>query len=78
MYSDKHLEIMRELFESGKLREIILFSENSENVKITMLKSKCFEIRQADKSRNHWAACFETSSTCEWEKVLNLAKSLIK
>lgn len=69
---------MRNLFESGKLTEVKLFDELGNDVKITMKKSKCFEIRQFNSSINYWALCYETSSLCEWEKALNLAKSLIK
>lgn len=69
---------MRELFESGKLTEVKLFDELGNDVKITMQKSKCFEIRQFNPSINYWELCFETSAFCEWEKALNLAKSLIK
>lgn len=69
---------MRNLFESGKIKEVVLFSENKNDVRIKMLKSKCFEIRQFNTTLNYWVKCFETSSKCEWDKVLNLAKSLIK
>ena len=69
---------MKELFESGKITEVKLFSEFGNDVKITINKNKCFEIRQFNPSINYWCICFETSSTCNWDGVLNLAKSLIK
>ena len=69
---------MRNLFEQGKVTEVVLFEEQGNNVKITMDKTKCFEIRQFNKAINYWALCYQTSLSCEWEGVLNLAKSLIK
>lgn len=69
---------MRNLFESGKVTEVILFEELGNDVKITMQKSKCFEIRQFNPAINYWSLCYETSLSCEWEGALNLAKSLIK
>ena len=69
---------MRNLFESGKATEVKLFDELGNDVKITMDKTKCFEIRQFNKDINYWALCYQTSSSCDWEKALNLAKSLIK
>jgi hypothetical protein len=77
-HNNKQIEIMRNLFESGKITEVILYSENKSDVRITMQKNKCFEIRQLNPSFNYWELCYETPSTCEWEKTLNLAKSLIK
>jgi len=69
---------MRELFELGKITEVELFSESGKEVRIIMLKNGCFDIRQFNPSINYWEAVFETSSKCEWDKALNLAKSLIK
>ena len=74
----ENIEIMKTLFESGKVTEVVLYSESKKDVRITMLKSKCFDIRQFNPSINYWESCFETSSSCDWESVLNLAKSLIK
>lgn len=69
---------MRNLFESGKITEVILFEEFGNDVKIMMQTNKCFEIRQYNVSLKYWSLCYETSSICDWERALNLAKSLIK
>lgn len=69
---------MRELFESGKITEVVLYSENGKDVMIKILKTGCFDIRQYEDELGYWVACFETSSKCNWESALNLAKSLIK
>ena len=69
---------MRNLFETKKVTEVMLYSENKKDVKITMTDFKCFLIKQYDPTLNYWCTTFETSSTCDWEKALNLAKSLIK
>lgn len=69
---------MRNLFEQGKITEVVLFEEQGNDVKITIDKTKCFEIRQLNQAINYWALCYQTSSSCDWEKALNLAKSLIK
>lgn len=49
---------MRDLFESGKVTEVRLFSDLGNDVKITMLKSKCFDIRQFNPSINYWQVAF--------------------
>jgi hypothetical protein len=73
----KKIEIMRNLFEPGKMTEVRLYSENKSVVRITMQKNKCFEIRQLNPSF-YWELCYETSSTCEWSEALRLAITLIK
>ena len=73
----KNLNDMRELFESGKITEVVLYSENGKDVMIKILKTGCFDIRQFNPSINYWEKTFETSSKCNWESALNLAKSLI-
>lgn len=74
----KNLNDMRELFESGKITEVLLYCKNGKDVKIKLLKSGCFDIRQFDDEMGYWVACFETSSKADWESTMNLAKSLIK
>jgi hypothetical protein len=69
---------MKELFLEGKITEVRLSSDIHKDVKITMLDNKCFLIRQFNVTLMFWQVCYETSSDCEWDKVLNLAKSLIK
>jgi hypothetical protein len=69
---------MRNLFETKKITEVIFFEEFGNDVKITMQKNKCFEIRQYNVSIKYWSLCYETSKTCSWENAVNLAKSLIK
>lgn len=69
---------MKDLFRRKKITEVIFFEEFGNDVKITMKKNECFEIRKYNPSIKYWSLCFETSSKCEWENAVNLAKSLIK
>ena len=74
----KNLNDMRNLFELGKVKSVVLYAENNCDVTITMLKNECFEIRQFNPDFNYWEAVFETTSQANWELAFNLAKSLIK
>ena len=77
----KQLEIMRNLFETGKMTEATFYPETENGkgqVRVTMTSNKCFDIRQFDKTTNYFHGCFETSSTSDWNEVKRYVNSLLK